>query len=1171
MTSLSTLSIRRHIGTLMLTLTAIVLGVFFLVRLPVDLLPSITYPRIGVRVDAPGVAPEVAVDEITRPLEQAFSATDGVQQIYSQTREGQVSVDLYFRPGGNIDRALNDATASFNRARSRLPNTIQEPRIFKFDPSQLPVYEFALTSDSLQSVDLRVFADEELARELSVVPGVASVDVSGGVREEVQVNVDINRLQALGVGLTDLLNALRGRNQDVSGGRLRGGEEEVLIRTVGRFQSAEDLRNLSLPVNGASSASGGEASTSSFPEARRVYLRDVAQVVDGTEEQRIFVTLNGDPAVKVSIQKQPDANTVSVVEGVKQRLAELEQAGLFPTGMAVRTTLDESRFIRNSISNVAMSGLIGALLAAIAVLLFLGSLRQTLIIVFAIPLATLIAILLMGTFGLTLNVFSLGGLALGVGIVVDNSIVMLESIVQGVETAKRRRAVNSIETAEYSTTEDVEIPDESNSGGHDYGYGNGHSNGHDSSNRHGNGNGNGNRNGRGKSNGNGNGNGIYASRGHDYDPSSDAENVTRGRTGKRVSATAFLLRQAELASQQLESALVASTTTNLVSVLPFLLIGGFFSLLFSQLILTISFAVAASLIVALTVVPMLTSRLLAVRWSSRVGDSAPLRAFRARLADATHTYVRGLSWVLRHRLVVIGLAIALFGGTSFWMAGQLPQEILPRINTGQARLNAQFAPGTSLADNRRVMELTDQILLQQPEVEYLFSTAGGSLFGTNTNANPLRGSSTITLKPGTNVAEFTERMTAELNRLNLVGTRLRLSPESVRGLIVNNSPVRGADVDILLQGSDTRALQQAGREVLAALDSQARQARYRPDADQAQPEIQVRPDWERASQLGLSTEDIGDTIQTAITGSVPTQLQRGDRLVDIRVQLADNAIQRPAQLAQLPVFTSGRQLVRLADVARIEAGEAPGEIQRINQRQIFQIVGNLVDGANLSDAIAESDAILAGLTLPEGVSRLPSASAQSAQEVRSSLILLGGLAAFLVFVVMAVQYNSLVDPLVIMLTVPLALAGGIFGLFLTQTAIGATVIVGAVLLVGIVVNNAIILVELANQIREEQGLDHRSAMLQAAPQRLQPILMTTITTVLGMFPLALGIGEGSEFLRPLGIVVFSGLSLATLLTLFIIPSFYTLLHEVPWAKGAKLGAKRLRQLSGSTRKQPLTK
>jgi multidrug efflux pump subunit AcrB len=1154
MTSLSTLSIRRHIGTLMLTLTAIVLGVFFLVRLPVDLLPSITYPRIGVRVDAPGVAPEVAVDEITRPLEQAFSATDGVQQIYSQTREGQISIDLYFRPGGNIDRALNDATASFNRARSRLPNTIQEPRLFKFDPSQLPVYEFALTSESLQSVDLRVFADEELARELSVVPGVASVDVSGGVREEVQVNVDINRLQALGVSLTDLLNAVEGRNQDVSGGRLTGGDEEVLIRTVGRFQAAEELRNLSLSVSANRTAGDAETGPTSPPEARRVYLRDVAEVVDGTEEQRIFVTLNGDPAVKVSIQKQPDANTVSVVEGVKQRLAELEQAGLFPEGMSVRTTLDKSRFIRNSISNVATSGLIGALLAAIAVLLFLGSLRQTLIIVFAIPLATLIAILLMGAFGLTLNVFSLGGLALGVGIVVDNSIVMLESIVKGVEEAKRRWAMESIEHTEYYSAEATEDLDKYASKD-DLANGYGNSNGNGSGNGDSNGFGNVNGYGGGYQNGNGNGNGSMP----DLAPR------------KRVSATAFLLRQSELASQQLESALVASTTTNLVSVLPFLLIGGFFSLLFSQLILTISFAVAASLIVALTVVPMLTSRLLAVRWSSRIGASAPLRAFRDRLAAATNTYVSGLSWVLRHRLLVIGLVVALLGGTSFWMAGQLPQEILPRINTGQARLNAQFAPGTSLEENRRVMEAADAILLQQPEVEYLFSTAGGSLFGANTNANALRGNSTITLKPGANVAEFTERVTAELNRLNLVGTRLRLSPESVRGLIVNNSPVRGADVDITLQGSDAKTLQQAGLQVLAALDERATQARYRPDADQPQPEVQVRPDWERASQLGLSTEDIGDTIQTAITGSIPTQLQRGDRLVDIRVQLANNVIQRPAQLAQLPVFASGGQLVRLGDVARIDVGEAPGEIQRINQRQIFQIVGNLVDGATLSNAIAEASAIVSGLTLPEGVSQLPSASAQSAQEVRSSLILLGGLASFLVFVVMAVQYNSLVDPLVIMLTVPLALAGGIFGLFFTQTAIGATVIVGAVLLVGIVVNNAIILVELANQIREEQGLDHHTAMLQAAPQRLQPILMTTITTVLGMFPLALGIGEGSEFLKPLGIVVFSGLSLATLLTLFIIPSFYTLLHEVPWEKGAKLGAKRLRQISRSTRKQPLTK
>jgi multidrug efflux pump subunit AcrB len=264
----------------------------------------------------------------------------------------------------------------------------------------------------------------------------------------------------------------------------------------------------------------------------------------------------------------------------------------------------------------------------------------------------------------------------------------------------------------------------------------------------------------------------------------------------------------------------------------------------------------------------------------------------------------------------------------------------------------------------------------------------------------------------------------------------------------------------------------------------------------------------------------------------------------VRVQLDQDSIRRPSQIEDLPLFTQGNQLVRLGNVARVEEGEAPGQVQRINQRQVYLIAGSLNEGASLGDALAEVDEIMQGVDLPQGVSRLPSAAAESNREIQTALPLLGGLAAFLVFVVMAVQYNSLIDPLVIMFTLPLALAGGIWGLFVTQTAIGATVIVGAVLLVGIVVNNAIIMVELANQIRERERVDRRTAMLQAAPQRLRPILMTTITTVLGMFPLALGLGQGGEFLQPLGIVVFSGLSLATLLTLFIIPCFYVLLHEL---------------------------
>ncbi|NEQ71073.1 MAG: efflux RND transporter permease subunit [Symploca sp. SIO2D2] len=1048
-----------------------------------------TYPRIGVRLDAPGVSPEVAVEEVTKPLEEALSATEGVTQIYSETREGRVRLDLFFQPGGDIDQALNDATATFNRSQGNLPDIVEQPRLFKFDPSQLPVYEFALKSAALEDVDLRVFAEEEINREISVVPGVASVNISGGVTEEVQVIINPNRLQALGIGLSDVLNALEERNQDVAGGRLRGGNTEPVTRTVGRFQNAEEIRNLAFEVGG-----GGEQSLTSNLPIGVVYLRDFAEVIDGTEEKRVFVFLNGESAVKVSIQKQPDANTVAVVDGIKQRLEQLRQSGIIPEDMEVLPTFDESKFIRNSITNVVSAGLTGTILAAIAVLLFLGSLRQTLIIILAIPLATLTALILMQLFGLSLNVFSLGGLALGVGIVVDNAIVMLENIAQG-----------------FGGKGDAGTRGRGDAGmGR---WGDGGDKGHKGD--------------------------IYN---HQFPNNKGQRTNNKGQTTNNQQQ--ITNKKAEQSSREVESALVASTSTNLVVVLPFLFIGGLFSLLFKELILTISFAVAASLIVALTVVPMLASRLLALTWSSRLNQFWLLRQFNRRFEAATNGYRRFLGWLLGYRLIVIVAAMVILGGGSWFLAGQIPQEILPRINTGQARLFAQFPPGTTLETNRKVMTIVDEIIQEQPDNEYVFTTSGGFLFGSSTIENTLRGSSNIALKPGSDVQAFVERVSQEFNKLNLVGIRLRLAPGRVRGITLSNSPLRGADLDVTLQGVDAQKLEAAGSQVLQALDEGVTLARFRPDADKKQTELQIRPDWQRVAQLALTTEEMGDAIQTAIQGSVATQLQRGDRLVDVRVRLDQATVQRPSQLEQLPLLVNNNSQIRLQDVAAINKGKAPGEIQRINQRQVFLIAGNLKEGATLSQATEEVNTVLGDLDLPDGISIVPSSTAQTNQQLQNSLKILGGLATFLVFVVMAVQYNSLIDPLVIMLTVPLALAGGILGLYLTQTAMGATVLVGAVLLVGIVVNNAIIMVELANQIYYGEGVDRKTAILTAAPQRLRPILMTTITTVLGLFPLALGIGEGSEFLQPLGVVVFSGLSLATLLTLFIIPCFYLLLHNL---------------------------
>jgi multidrug efflux pump subunit AcrB len=729
-------------------------------------------------------------------------------------------------------------------------------------------------------------------------------------------------------------------------------------------------------------------------------------------------------------------------------------------------TLDDSKFIKTSIDNVTNNGLSGAALAAITVLLFLGSFRQTLIILLSLPLSALASIILMNLCGFSLNLFSLGGLALGIGNVMDNSIVMVETIAEGT-------------------------------------------------------------------------------------------GMTIGQDARSQLSSEETIDRAESSSKQVESAFVASTTTNIVALLPFLLIGGFISLLFNELVLTIVFSVIASIVVAVTVVPALASRLFAVKASSGLSNIGFLQEFNRRFMHGTANYANFLKNVLKYRLLVVIVTFLILGGSAGVVLAQIPQEILPAINTGQVQINAQFPAGTTLETNRKVMTMIDEILKKQPETDYTFTVIGGGIFGSTVTDNPLRGSSTVTLKPQADVFSYVQRVNGEVTKLNLAGIRVRVNPGRVRGLIVNNSPTPGTDVDVILQGNDYESLQAAGRQVLRALED-VKGANFRPDSDDRQPETQIKPNWERLQAFGLTVQDLGETIQTAIEGSVPTQIQRGNRLVDVRVRFNKDLISQPSQLERLPLFTQlsqsrlnpsqtnqsqNNRQIRLADVATVEDSLSPGEIQRINQRQVYILNGSLNKGGSLSSVLAQVGEIGSSIELPEGVSLLPSSAAEANDALQSSLKVLGGLACFLVFVVMAVQYNSLIDPLVIMFTIPLALAGGVFGLYVTQTSIGATVIMGAVLLVGIVVNNAIIMVELANQIREEQKCDRFTAITTAAPQRFRAILMTAITTVLGAFPLALGLGEGGEFLRPLGVVVFSGLSLSTLLTLFIIPCFYLLLHE----------------------------
>ncbi|MFM7885542.1 MAG: efflux RND transporter permease subunit, partial [Pseudanabaena sp.] len=449
----------------------------------------------------------------------------------------------------------------------------------------------------------------------------------------------------------------------ISGGRLRNGALEPLTRVIGRFRNAKELENLSFNVRSGSATA----------QPRQVYLRDFAEIVDGNAEQRIFTSLNGQAAVRLLVTKQPDANTVEVIDRVTEKIAALQASGAVPNDAIITATLDESKLIRASVANVTSSGIIGAILAGTAVLLFLGSIRQTLIITIAIPLATLASIIAMGIFGFSMNLFSLGGLALGVGGVVDCSIVMLDNIINGLE---RNRKIHGLQD---------------------------------------------------------------------------------------------IVTQAKISSSEIESALVASTSTNLVVIFPFLLLGGFLSLLFNQLILTISFGNIAAIAIAITVVPMIASRLLGIPWSSRLNETWFMRGFQQRFAAATLGYAKFLARIVHYRLWVVIAVFAILGGGGFLMGRQLPQEIIPQVKTGDVSLNAQFPAGTTLAANRKVMEIVDDILVKQPETAYAFTTIGGGSFGNNVTANPLRSGSTITLKPNADLAGFISRVNREISKLNLAG------------------------------------------------------------------------------------------------------------------------------------------------------------------------------------------------------------------------------------------------------------------------------------------------------------------------------------------------------------------------------------------------------------------
>ena len=1026
--SLSSWSIRRPIGTLVLTSVILVLGVMFLGRLPLDLLPRIIYPQIRVGVNNPGVEPGVMEETIAKPLEAALATTEDLIRMQTEVQEGRVGVELHFRYGTDIDIALQNAATNLNRARASLPEEASQPTIFKSDPAQIPVYEIAFSSPTRDLVSLRTWVEDRLRPQLLTTQGVASVDVAGGLVREVQIVLDQERLQSYGVSVSEVIAALRTANQDVAAGRIGDAEHEIVGKTQGKFQSVNDIRGVLLNVGGG----------------RRVPLSEVATVSDTNQEQRLWARLDGVPAVKVSIRKQPDANTVTVADEVDAKLASLASSNFIPRDLESRVLQNQADFIRNSVNSVRDAALLGALLAMIIVFLFLQSLRKTIVIGFAIPLAILATFVLMGLAGLTLNIMSLGGLALGVGLLVDNSIVMLENIFR-----KRDEGID--------------------------------------------------------------------------DP----------------------VEAAHAGANEVASAVTASTTTNLAAVVPFLLISGLAALIFKELILTISFAILASLAVALTLVPMLSAQLSKVRFTSGLANTRPLMAFDRGMERARGGYRKAAAKALGYRGVVLGVAVVALVASALFTRN-LGSEFLPQVDDGGVGAFFRLPPGSTPEQTNAVALEVEAMVRAMPHVESVFITAGGFLFGGATADRSGRGSMEVRLAPASerdmSADEWVQQLQAKIDERGFPGARVFVRPPRIRGLRTSTA---GTDVALSIQGDDLAELQRIGNDLSRLLAGIPGLGNVEVSTEEASPQLSVRLDRERAGYLGISVAEVGQTLRTALDGTVATRYTEGNREFDVRLMLPREKFTIPEDLGSVALFPGGASAapIYLRDVADVSTTLGPTEIRRENQSRLLQVSGDVItEVASVGEVSDSIRARIAGYEVPEGYGIIFGGEEEAIDESNRQLLVVTLLAVFLVFVVLALQYESLINPLVIILAIPLSLIGVGFALWATQTPLSAPVFLGVILLAGIVVNNAILLVEYVEEYRRDFGATKQQALIDAGAVRLRPILMTTLTTVLGMLPLAFGIGEGSELMRPLAIAVVGGLSVSMALTLFVVPSAYSIAH-----------------------------
>jgi HAE1 family hydrophobic/amphiphilic exporter-1 len=1020
-------SIHRPVTVLMACLIALLLGTIAFVQIPVDLMPAMEYPTISVTTRYEGVAPEEMETLISRPLEQALASAPGAEEITSSSSEGNSSVRVRFVYGTNLDEAANELRERVDRRRNTLPEDIEPPVMYKFDVSQFPIMFLSVSSETKGPKELRHYAEQNLQYRLERVPGVAQSRVSGGLRRQIHVYLDLKKIRALNLSVSQIVQTLRRENLNRPVGPVFEGRYEVLLRTQGEFESLEDILNVAV------------ASRNGVP----VYVRDIATVEDSNEDIRYIVRVNGQSAVRMYIYKQSGANTVKVSEGVWKEVDKIHAEGL-PVRM--ESTWDSANFIRASINNVNDAALMGAGLAVFVLLFFLRSFSSMLIIGVAIPISVIATFALMYFNGFTLNTVSFGGLALGVGMLVDNGIVVLENIYRHREQG------------------------------------------------------------------------------------------------------AVLKQAAVIGSREVGMAITASTLTTIAVFVPVLFMGGVSAQQFQQLAWVVSFALLCSLIIALTVVPALCSRFLGrTSDENRGGIAGALYRWTGSVQDRwTNSYGRVIEWCLDHRAVIVVMAVALFAG-SYYLMPLIGIELQPEVDEGQIRVELKLEPGTRVEVTDETMQrMTDIIKREVPEYSYIMTEAGSSSTYRYTGTN--EGRARIDLVDQSQRERSAADVAAALRPL------MQLEPGMIVRTRVSSGLFRRRGSD----GDDRLSVEVRGHdmEIIRGLSEQVRDAmRATPGVVSAQlsrlpgvPEMLISVDRAKASSMGLSVAEVADTLETAIGGTRASLYREQGDEYDILVRLREEDRLELGQVNNVPINLPDGRTIPVESVVRMKRQEGPTEITRTDQQRIIGVTGTIAD-RDLGSVVSDLQVALNRIQKPDDYEFRFGGEYEEQQEAFQQMTFAAILALVLVYMVMASQFESLRDPFIILFSIPLAGIGVVLMLLLTETTFNMQGFLGVIVLVGIVVNNAIVLVDYTNLLRREQAYKLREAVVASGMRRLRPILMTTVTTILGLAPMALGLGEGGELQAPMARVVIGGLTTSTLITLVFIPVVYFTVEG--WSEAAR--------------------